>query len=237
MGQTMGQKASLPLALNDSVCEASSEAIIHAAQKLKEYLGVEYPLCSLRPALRTLNEIFLISFVTFCQEKGLGEWVTTIKMTKHQAFLFGADWIWTFWGPDKQIKLQIAVQTVQMEQMESLPSVAPKPCDSSNPEAPAQESWKKSRFDKLGEFCDLIGADCLGLFIIFGIPGKPKDIRAVVLDSVRDWSVKSQLPGCKVVEHFVLETKDCVSIKELLGNCLSKKERLRRVDKVYISIL
>ncbi|XP_042533635.1 rab15 effector protein [Dipodomys spectabilis] len=230
----MGQKASQPLALNDSICEGSSEAIIHAAQKLKEYLGVEYPLCSLCPALSTLNEIFLISFITFCQERGLGEWVTTTKMTKHQAFLFGTDWIWTFWGPDKQIKLQIAVQTLQMA---SLPPIGPKPCNSFNPDAQVQESWKKSRFDQLEEFCDLIGEDCLGLFIIFGTPGKPKDIRAVVLDSVRNWTVKSQLPGRKVVEHFVLETNDCLSIKELLGNCLSKENGLRKVGKVYISIL
>ncbi|XP_048222772.1 rab15 effector protein [Perognathus longimembris pacificus] len=230
----MGQKASLPLALNGSVCEGSSEAIVHVAQKLKEYLGIKYPLCSLCPARSTLNEIFLLSFITFCQEKGLGEWVTTTKMTKHQAFLFRADWIWTFWGPDKQIKLQIAVQTLQIG---SFPPKGPKPCDSSSPEASVQESWKKSRFDKLEEFCDLIRKDYLGLFILFGMSGKPKDIQAVVRDSVRNWTVRNQLPRWKAVEHFVLETKDCVSIKELLRSCISKKDGLRRVGKVYFSIL
>ncbi|XP_045410082.1 rab15 effector protein [Lemur catta] len=236
----MGQKASQQLALKDSnevvsICEVVSGAIVHAAQKLKEYLGFEYPLSKLCPAANTLNEIFLIHFITFCQEKGVDEWLTTTKMTKNQALLFGADWIWTFWGSDKQIKLQLAVQTLQMS---SLPLVDSKSCDLSNPEPRVkQSSWKESRFDKLEEFCSLIGEDCLGLFIIFGVPGKPKDIRGVVLDSVKSQTVRNHLPGGKAVAQFVLETEDCVSIKELLGNCLSKKNGLREVGQVYISIL
>ncbi|XP_008845120.1 rab15 effector protein [Nannospalax galili] len=230
----MGQKASQQLALKDSnevlvPCEVVSGAIVQAAQKLKEYLGFEYPLSRLCPARGTLNEIFLIHFITFCQEKGMDEWLTTTKMTKHQSLLFGADWVWTFWGPDKQIRLQLAVQTLQMA---SLPPRDPQPCESRG-----EESWKRSRFEKLEEFCSLIGEDCLGLFLILGVPGEPKAIRGVVLDSVRSGSVKSHLPGCKAVEQFVLETEDCVSIKELLGNCLRKKDGLREMGKVYISIL
>lgn len=238
--EKMGQKSSQQLALKDStevlsICEVVSEAIVHAAQKLKEYLGFEDPLSKLCPAANTLNEIFLIHFITFCQEKGVDEWLTTTKMTKHQALLFGADWVWTFWGSDKQIRLQLAVQTLRMV---SLPPVQSKPCDFPSPESRVEESsWKRSRFDKLDEFCNLIGEDCLGLFIIFGVPGKPKDIRGVVLDSIKSKTMGSHLPGRKTVEQFVLETKDCVSIKELLGNCLSKKDGLREVGKVFISIL
>lgn len=236
----MGQKPSQELPLTDSkevlgVCEVVSGAIVHAAQKVKEYLGFEDPLSNLCPAPNTLNEIFLIHFVTFCQEKGVAEWLTTTKMTKHQALLFGADWIWTFWGSDKQIRLQLAVQTLQMS---SLHTVDPKPWDHSNPESRIEESSRKrSRFDKLEEFCNLIGEDCLGLFIIFGVPGKPKDIRGVVLDSVKSETVRGHLPGGKAVVQFVLETEDCVSVRELLGSCLSKKDGLREVGKVYISIL
>ncbi|XP_045667712.1 rab15 effector protein [Ursus americanus] len=236
----MGQKSSQQLPLTDSkevssVCEVVSEAIVHAAQKVKEYLGFEDPLSNLCPASNTLNEIFLIHFVTFCQDKGVDEWLTTTKMTKHQAALFGADWIWTFWGSEKQIRLQLAVQTLHMS---SLPPVEPKPWDLTPPESRAEEpSRKRSRFDKLEEFCNLIGEDCLGLFIIFGVPGKPKDIRGVVLDSVKRETMQGQLPGRKAVAQFILETEDCVSIRELLGNCLSKKDGLREVGKVYISIL
>ncbi|XP_004405354.1 PREDICTED: rab15 effector protein [Odobenus rosmarus divergens] len=236
----MGQNSSQQLPLKDSkevssICEVVSEAIVHAAQKVKEYLGFEDPLSNLCLASNTLNEIFLIHFVSFCQDKGVDEWLTTTKMTKHQAVLFGADWIWTFWGSEKQVRLQLAVQTLQMS---SLPPMESKPRDFSPPESRAEEPFRKrSRFDKLEEFCKLIGEDCLGLFIIFGVPGKPKDIRGVALDSVKGETVQGQLPGRKAVAQFVLETEDCVSIRELLGNCLSKKDGLREVGKVYISIL
>lgn len=86
------------------------------------------------------------------------------------------------------------------------------------------------------EFCNLIGKDCLGFFIIFGVLGKFKDIRGVVLDSVKREIVRSYLLGGKVVVRFVLEIEDCVFIRELFGNCLSKKDELREVGKVYISI-
>ncbi|XP_045868509.1 rab15 effector protein [Meles meles] len=236
----MGQNSSQQLPPTDNkevsgVCEVVSEAIVHAARKVREYLGFEDPLSNLCPASNTLNEIFLIHFITFCQDKGVDEWLTTTKMTKHQAVLFGADWIWTFWGADRQIRLQLAVQTLQMS---SLPPVASQPCDISPPESRAEgSSGKRSRFDKLEEFCHLIGDDCLGLFIIFGVPGKPKDIRGVVLDSVKSETMRDQLPGRKAVAQFVLETEECVSIRKLLGNCLSKKDGLREVGKVYISIL
>lgn len=238
--QKMGQKASQQVAVENNkeilgVCEVASDAIVHAAQKLKEYLGLEYPLSRLCPAANTLNEIFLIHFITFCQEKGVDEWLTTTKMTKHQTLLFGADWIWTFWGSDKQIRLQLVVQTLQMT---SLPLVEAKPCDLFNPQSrPEESSWKKSKFDKLEEFCNLIGEDCLGLFIIFGVPEKPKDVRGVILDSVKSEMLRSHLPGQKAVEQFVLDTQECVSMRELLGNYLSKKDGLREVGKVYIRIL
>ncbi|XP_004700054.1 rab15 effector protein [Echinops telfairi] len=237
----MGQNTSHQLPLTDSqevlnVSEVFDRATIYAAQKLKEYLGFEDPLSKLCPAPNTLNEIFLIHFITFCKGKGVDEWLTTTKMTKHQASLFGADWIWTFWGPDKQIRLQLAVQTLQMS---ALPLAESKPCDlpSLVSRAKGESATKKSRFDQLEEFCTLIGEDCLGLLIIFGVPGKPKDIRGVVLDAVKSEAAKSRLPGREEVVRFVLETEHCVSIRELLGSCLSKKDGLREAGKVYINIL
>ncbi|XP_040599581.1 rab15 effector protein [Mesocricetus auratus] len=231
----MGQKASQQVAPKDSqevlaMCEVVSAAVAHAAQKLKEYLGFEYPLSRLCLAPGTLSEVFLVHFITFCQERGADEWLTTTKMTKHQALLFGADWIWTFWGPDKQIRLQVAVQTLRMAS--PLPVRDPKPCESR-----AEESCPKGRFDKLEEFCSLVGEDCLGLFIVFSVPGKPKAIRGVVLESLRSGMAESRLRGHKAVEQFLLQTEGCVSIKELLGNCLSKRDGLSDMSKVYISIL
>lgn len=236
----MGQKPSQQPAQQDGkeaprVCDVVSEAVVHAARKLQEYLGFEYPLSKLCPAVETLNEIFLIHFITFCQEHGVGEWLTTSKMTKHQALLFGADWIWTFWGSDKQVKLQLAVQTLHMA---SLPLLEPPLCDLSHPESTPEESpGKRNRFQKLHEFCTLIGEDCLGLFLVFGVPGKPQDVRGVILDSVTSEMAGSHLPGREAVIRFVLDTEECVPIRQLLGNCLSTKDGLREVGKAYVSIL
>ncbi|XP_006895153.1 PREDICTED: rab15 effector protein [Elephantulus edwardii] len=235
----MGQKTSQPLTLEDSqevlsMPTAFSGAIVYAAQKLEEYLAFEDTLSKLCPAPNTLNEIFLIHFITFCKGKGIDEWITTTKMTKHQASLFGADWIWTFWDSEKQIKLQLAVQTLRIS---SFPPVESKPYDPAHPELRVEEFFKKrSRFDKLIEFCNLIGKDCLGLFLVFGVPGEPTDIRGVALDSVKSEVVRNRLPGGKAVARFVLETQECISVRELIGNCLSKSDGLREVGKAYIKI-
>ncbi|XP_004693245.1 PREDICTED: rab15 effector protein [Condylura cristata] len=235
----MGQSTSQPLAPKGSkelvnVCEVVSGAVVYAAQRLTEYLGVQDLQSNLHPALNTLNEIFLIHFVSYYQAKGAGECLTTTRMSEQQASLLGADWIWTFWGTDKQIRLQLAVQTLQLA---VLPPVDSQPSDC-HPDSQAQEpSKERCRFDKLESFCQSIGEDCLGLFIIFGVPGKPTDIRGVVLDSVRQDLERSQLRGGEAVAQFVLETKDYVPIRELLGNCLSQTDRLREVGKAYIRIL
>ncbi|XP_037370079.1 rab15 effector protein [Talpa occidentalis] len=218
-----------------SVCEVVSGAMVHAAQKLTEYLGFQDPQSNLRATPNTLNEIFLIHFVTYCQVKGAGEWLTTSRMSEQQVSLLGADWVWTFWGPDKQIRLQLAVQTLQLA---VLPPVESQPTDLCHPDSRAQEpSKERCRFDKMESFCQLMGEDCLGLFIIFGVPGRPTDIRGVVLDSVRQELERSQLPRGEALAWFVLETEDCIPIDELLGNCLSTTDRLREVGKVYIRIL
>lgn len=78
----MGQKPSQQLALEESgkvlsVYKVASRAIVHAAQKLKAYLEFEDPLSNLCPAPNTLNEIFLIRFITFCQGKRADGWLTT----------------------------------------------------------------------------------------------------------------------------------------------------------------
>lgn len=204
------------------MCEAVSRGMVHAARKLQEYLGFEDPLGNLSPAPSTLNEIFLIHFVSFCQKQGMDTWLTTTKMTKHQASLFGADWIWTFWGTDRQIRLQLAVQTLQLS---SLAPVSPEHDDDEDEDA------GRTRFDRLEKFCRLIGKDCLGLFLVFGAPGKPKDVRGVVLDSVQ-----GDTPRGEAVARFILETEACVPIRELLGRCLQGHDVLRDVGKAYIRL-
>ncbi|XP_030409219.1 rab15 effector protein [Gopherus flavomarginatus] len=212
--------------------EVFSQGVVHASQKLKEYLGFEDPQSKFRPAMDTLNEIFLVNFIGFCIEKGVEERIMTSKMTKQQSLLLGIDWIWTLSGADKQINLQIAVQSLQMTELlhdETGPS---------KEAALAGQPFKnKSRFEKLEEFCTLVGQDCLGLFIMFGVPGKPKDIRGVMLDSINKEKRKNHLSSENALRQFVLNTDSFLSTKEMLENCLCKKNGLKEVGKVYINFL
>ncbi|XP_074839817.1 rab15 effector protein [Carettochelys insculpta] len=212
--------------------EVFSQGVVYASQKVKEYLGFDDPQNIFHPATDTLNEIFLVNFISFCIEKGVEERITTSKMTKQQSLLLGIDWIWTLCGADKQTKLQIAVQSLQMAEL--LPSET----GPSKEDVSEDQLFKnKSKFEKLKEFCMLVGQDCLGLFIIFGVPGKPKDIRGVMLDSINKEKRKNHLSGENALRQFVLHTDSFLSTKEMLENCLCKKNGLKEVGNVYINFL
>lgn len=241
----MGQTPSGPVIISqpekaDIVCEIFSQGVVHASHKLRDYLGFEDPYGNLRPSTDTLTEIFLVDFIKFCLEKGVEERIATSKMTKQQAVLFGVDWIWTLLGPDKSVRLQIAVQALQMSDFNG---------DSrGDPEAFHQGAFKevqltdtfyknRSLYEKLEEFCRLVGPDCLGLFMVYGIPGKPKDIRGILLDSVNKENKKSGLPGEGALQQFILNTDTFLPTRDLLETCMSKRNGQRNIGKVYINFL
>ncbi|KAG8438590.1 hypothetical protein GDO86_004958 [Hymenochirus boettgeri] len=231
----MGQKtSSLGITVQqpdkaDIVCEIFSQAVVYASQKLKEYLGFDDPSGTFHPSTETLNEIFLVNFIGYCIEKGVEERIVTNKTSQQQSLLFGTDWIWTLYGSDKLVKLQIAVQTLQMSELnvntENMKEES---------EAPGGTHKDKSRFKKLEEFCNQVGPDCLGLFIIYGLPGKPKDIRGVLLDSVKDTNTS---PGECALGEFILNTDTFLPTRDMLDTCLSKKNGQRNIGKVYINFL
>ncbi|XP_053572239.1 rab15 effector protein [Bombina bombina] len=223
----------------DIICEIFSNGVVHASQKLKEYLGFEDPLGSLCPSTDTLNDIFLVNFITFCIEKGVEERITTAKLSKQQSLLFGVDWIWTLHGPDKLVKLQIAVQALQMAESninetnnQSLLNI----CNTK--EIQLADIYKdKSRFEKLEEFCRLIGADCMGLFMVYGLPGRPKDIRGVLLDSVNKENAKSLMLREHALQNFILNTDTFIPAREMLEKCMTRKNGQKNIGKVYINFL
>uniref|UniRef100_A0A8D0DQK1 RAB15 effector protein n=1 Tax=Salvator merianae TaxID=96440 RepID=A0A8D0DQK1_SALMN len=238
----MGQKSSQEISQEDKadvlvICDVFSQGVVYASQKLKDYVGFEDPQSKFHPATDTLNEIFLINFITFCLEKGLEERITTSKMTKQQSLLFGVDWIWTLSGADKQIKLQIAVQSLQLSDL-SKGVESPQIIDSNREAILADELFRnRSRFEKLEEFCSLVGCDCFGLFIMFGVPGRPKDIRGVVLESIKMEKQKNQLSGENALRQFILNTESFLPTREMLEHFLLKKNGLKKIGKVYINFL
>ncbi|NWI71706.1 REP15 protein, partial [Todus mexicanus] len=221
------------------ICEVFSQGVVYASQRLKDYLGFVDPQSKFQPTTNTLSEIFLVNFISFCMEKGVEERITTSKMTKQQSSLFGVDWIWTLSGADKQIKLQIAVQALQLAELfHSEGSSAEAVEDCCREAALADECFQnRSRFEKLAEFCRLVGQDCLGLFIMFGVPGKPKDIRGVMLDSVAKGERKCCLSGRSALQQFVTSTDSFLPAKDMLENCLRAKNGSKEVGNVYINFL
>ncbi|XP_051492369.1 rab15 effector protein [Apus apus] len=215
------------------ICEVFSQGVVHASQRLKDYLGFVDPQSKFQPATNTLSEIFLVNFISFCVEKGAEEHIVTSKMTKQQSSLFGVDWIWTLSGADKQIKLQLAVQALQLAELLRSESGPVEDC-CREAEQPFQN---RSRFEKLAEFCRLVGQDCLGLFIVFGVPGKPKDIRGVMLDSIAKEKQKCCLSGRNALWQFVTSTDSFLPARDMLKNCLSARNGPKEVGNVYISFL
>ncbi|KAJ7418355.1 Rab15 effector protein [Pitangus sulphuratus] len=227
------------------ICDVFSQGTLHASQRLKDYLGFVDPQSKFQPATNTLSEIFLVNFISFCVEKGAEELIVTSKMTRQQSCLFGVDWIWTLSGADKQIKLQIAVQALQLAELfHGDGGTAEEEEEEEEDEdwcreaALADECFQNmSRFGKLAEFCRLVGRDCLGLFVVFGVPGKPKDIRGVLLDSLAREGQKWRLSGRRALLQFVTGTHSALATKDMLHNCLGTSSGLREMGNVYINFV
>ncbi|XP_069484596.1 rab15 effector protein [Ambystoma mexicanum] len=224
----------------DFICDVFSQGVVHASQKLKTYLAFEDPESKVRPGLDTLKEIFLVNFIGFCVEKGVEERIRTSKMSKQQSLLLGVDWIWTLLGPNKQVKVQIAVQAFQVCDLKDGCSSSPSDLLASNKEVLLADELYRSKgtFEKLEEFCALVGGDCWGFFIVFGLPGKPKDTRGVLLDSVNQEKRRSRLCGESALQQFILNTNNYLPTREMLEKCLTKSKEFRnRPGKVYINFL
>ncbi|NXK88386.1 REP15 protein, partial [Formicarius rufipectus] len=226
------------------ICEVFSQGVLHASQRLKDYLGFVDPQGKFQPATNTLSEIFLVNFIGFCVERGAEDRVVTSKMTRQQSCLFGVDWIWSLAGADKQIKLQIAVQALQLAELlhgEGSPEEEEEEeeeGDCCREAALADQCFQNmSRLGKLAEFCRLVGRDCLGLLVVFGVPGKPKDIRGVLLDSIAEEEPKRRPSGREALRRFVTGTERSLPAKELLERCLGTKTSPGEVGRVYISFV
>ncbi|XP_029455971.1 rab15 effector protein [Rhinatrema bivittatum] len=232
MGQSKSQQPSVPDHEGDIICEVYGQAAVQAAQGLKEYLGFEDPLGKLRPGTDTLNEIFLFHFITFCLGKGVEERITTSKLSKQQSLLLGVDWLWTLMGPEQQVKLQIAVQALQMDHLAA--GYGEEPAGGGYEVALADKLYRcKSRYEKLEEFCALVGRDCLGLFLVFGVPGKPKVVRGILLSSVRREKNQRRLSGEEALQQLVLGADGFLLARDMLENGLRQQDG----GRVYINFL
>ncbi|NXP51359.1 REP15 protein, partial [Heliornis fulica] len=176
------------------------------------------PRTRFQPATKMLSEILLVDFMSFCMEQGMEEHT----MTKQQSSLFGVDCLWS----------------QQADQAPDLGAGAAAECWHSPAEVvvrlwPCQQtstSETRSRFEKLAELCCLVGQDCLGLLIVLGVPGKPKDP-----DSIAKEGQKYHLWGRTVLRQFVTGTDSLLPMRDMLAKCLSTYKGWKGVSNVHIN--
>ncbi|MEE6493156.1 hypothetical protein FKM82_016750 [Ascaphus truei] len=222
----------------DVVFDVFSQALIQASHKVKGYLGFKDPQQKLRVCTRTLNEVFLVTFINFCKEQGLEDRISTSKMSRQQEILMGVDWVWTLTGTSKSSRFQIAVQTVQL-----VDSYKPSEMD----EDPYQrilersilelDDMNRTRYQKLLDFCSSVGPNCTGLILVYGLPGKLKEIRGVLSRHLLNFSGRRPHLNDTTLLQYLKVTESFITIKEMMHSYLCNAKKASETEHVYITFL
>ncbi|XP_078500238.1 rab15 effector protein-like [Lissotriton helveticus] len=237
----MGQNQTLMFMVDnkpDVVCEVFTQALIHASEQVKAYLGFKDPEQKLRVSTRTLNEIFLMSFIQYCQEKGMEDRITTSRMTKQQEVLLGVDWVWTLTGGSTNTHFQIAVQTVQLCQAYRPTEMDEDPYERILESAITRlEDASRTRYEKLLDFCSSIGLNCTGLVIVFGVQEKPKEIRGVLSKQLGQFKEKDAHVTDELLLEYLKSTDNFITVNEMIANYLCNGKKANNGERVYINFL
>ncbi|MBN3289442.1 REP15 protein, partial [Polypterus senegalus] len=222
----------------DTVFEVFAQAVLHASDKLKDYLGFSDPEQKLHISTRTMSTVLLMNFIKFCKEKGVEECISTCIMSRQQELTMGVDWIWTLSGTTTNVRFQIAVQAIQL-------TGAHQPTEMD--EDPYEKRLERSildldprqttRLEKLLDFCSSIGGNCLGLCIVYGVPGRPRDIRGVLTKHLGATTEKGASLTEATVLHYLENTESFISTKEMIEKHLYRQRGAVDNQPVYIQFL
>ncbi|XP_061077190.1 rab15 effector protein [Conger conger] len=157
-------------------------SILLAATRTKEYLLFQDPENKFVPSPSTLDEIFLMNYISQSVLLQITDTVNCTAMTKEQKILLGTDWVWAvIEEPNKNPKIQVAVQVLHPS------DVAEEGEEESPPEAFTEamemahmESADKTKAERMIEFCSSIGQDCYALFLFLGRQSDPGNIYGVL---------------------------------------------------------
>ncbi|XP_029430015.1 rab15 effector protein-like [Rhinatrema bivittatum] len=237
----MGQNQTMFLAQDnkpDVVCEIFTQILLHAAEKVRGYLGFQDPQQKLNISTRTLNEVFLMSFISLCKEKGMEDQISTSKMTKQQEILLGVDWIWTLTGGDKQTSFQIAVQTVQLGDTYKIREMDQDPYERILEKSMIDlEGVNKSCYEKLHDFCTSIGTNCTGLIIVYGVQERTREIRGVLVNHLLHFKDKNPHMKEEILLQY-LKTAGCfITVKEMMESYICNGKKSTSAEQVYINFL
>lgn len=237
----MGQSQTIPLQPPDEkldvVFEVFAQAVLHASQKLKQYLGFVDPQQYLRVSTCTLNAVFLIHFISFCKEKGVDGCISTCAMTRQQEMLMGVSWIWTLTCSSRISEFQIAVRSVQTSGTYRVTETDEDPYQKRLEQSISDLDRNKSCFDKLFDFSSSIGVNCMSLCIVYGLPGKPREIRGVLSkDLLRFKAGESGSFTEEMLLRYLRSADTFITTTEMIQNHLWKQSRSSDSEHVYVYI-
>ncbi|KAK1152291.1 rab15 effector protein-like [Acipenser oxyrinchus oxyrinchus] len=238
----MGQSQTIPLQPPDEkldvVFEVFAQAVLHASQKLKQYLGFVDPQQTLRVSTSTLNAVFLIHFIGFCKEKGVDGCISTRAMTRQQEMLMGVSWIWTLTCSSRISEFQIAVRSVQTSGTYRATEADEDPYQKRLEQSISDLDRNKSCFDKLFDFSSSVGVNCMSLCIVYGLPGKPREIRGVrSKDLVRFKAGESGSFTEEMLLRYLQGADTFITTTEMIQNHLWKQSRSSDSEHVYVNFL
>ncbi|MBN3285723.1 REP15 protein, partial [Polyodon spathula] len=179
MGQSQATPLQPPGEKLEAVFEVFVQAVLHASQTLERYLGFVDPQHTLRVSTGRMNTVVLIHVIGFCK-KGVDGCMSTRAMTRQQEMLMGVSWIWTLTCSSKISQFQTAVRSVQTGGTYIVRETDGDPYQKRLEQSISDLDRNKSCFDKLFEFSSSIGVNCMSLCIVYGSPGKSREIRGVL---------------------------------------------------------
>ncbi|KAL0968561.1 hypothetical protein UPYG_G00268490 [Umbra pygmaea] len=159
-----------------------NDCVGRAAARTQEYLQFVDPEDKFIPSPTSLNEIFLMTYISQSSRLQMTNSFNCTPMTSQQRILLGADWVWAVLDrPTKNPCIQIAVQILHLPERcgERASGVSPEVCTESMQMA-KMESGNRNEAERMVDFCMSIGTDCYALFLLFGRKGDPGNIYGVL---------------------------------------------------------
>ncbi|XP_035251839.1 rab15 effector protein [Anguilla anguilla] len=194
--------------------------VLLAANRTKEYLLFQDPENKFVPGAGTLNEIFLMTYVTRSVQLQITEAFNCTAMTKEQKILLGADWVWAVLeAPSKNPTIQVAVQVLHPADVADAgegEGAPPKESYTEAMEMAHMESADKTKAERLIEFCSSVGPDCYALFLFFGRRGDPGNIYGVLSNNFHAAVGKCARIDPAFIDNFFKGSKSFASPARML---------------------
>ncbi|XP_036390471.1 rab15 effector protein [Megalops cyprinoides] len=203
-----------------------SDSVQLASSRTREYLLFQDPENKFFPSTGTLNEIFLMTYITRSVQLQMTNAFNCTAMTKEQKILLGADWVWAvIEAPSKNPKIQVAVQVLHPSDGEDKGADDfPMEVYTEAMEMARMESANRTKAERMIEFCSSIGQDCHALFLFFGRKNDPSNIYGVLSNNFHAAIGRCARIDQTFIENFFKGSKSFVTPARMLQAIIRRKQ-------------